>query len=682
MAKASSARTHNHNFDPTPAAKANLPPPEIARSIPCRFFPIGTCKYGDQCVFSHGIPGVAGSPGVPSSAVQESVQGSTPAPYSSEEFSHEGNGMPMYYPQQMQENAHEYGGYQQQFAPQQGYYPFPPNFHHYPQHYQQGPPMQQPYYQQIPIHHAPLQMHSEVPPASVAASGLAPSDQSQAPSSPALQQPEAGFIASFPSPSAPQGLPLLPQQAYPSFPPQDFGFAPNSAPPQSIHTFFQTGAPTAPNGQYNAFPKSPSSGRILLPRQNVLRPSSSISPSSAPFAYNKNVPNPRPRFGSAERTPRPPCSYFEANRCQFGDECSFVHLLPDGKDARHLAQGLIGQDGRISNPEERGGIPPIYKGPKGMGYNGNGFIGGQQRGGGMNGYAVKPKRFEDGTPQIPVGQRPDFDQEVSSQAQHAQASPFPRAFHDPHQMINGAGAPLSNFGNGSAAPSLVAAINGLTRRIPPVNSAANALNGATGPTAATPAALPQQSQRVPSGDDFPALSAPLSPSLNGQTSSPSSPKAPTWSAEASRELSASTVIVEHAQERTEPVTLPLSPKSDHSESEFVMVNHADAPIIPATTVPVVEIPDVVPAVVSVVPKVMLSFASAAARGAAIVAPIVAEKPKRAVVLSSIKPMEEAVVTATNSAGGAGSKKKDNKRGKRSSPSGAGGAGSQQVAVKA
>ena len=250
---------------------------------------------------------------------------------------------------------------------------------------------------------------------------------------------------------------------------------------------------------------------------------------------------------------------------------------------------------------------------------------------------------------------------------------------------------MSNFGNGSAAPSLVAAINGLTRRIPPVNSAANVPNGATGPVPSTAAAQHQQSQRVPSGDDFPALSAPLSPTLNGEVSSPSSPKAPTWSAEASRELSASTVIVEHAPEVIASATLPLSPKSDLSESEFVMVDHADAPITSATPAPVVQAAKVEPVVaevvapvvpVVVVPKVMLSFASAAARGAAIVAPIAAEKPKRAVVLSSIKPAEEVVAPAASNAGGAGSKKKDNKRGKRNGSSGAGGAGSQQVAVKA
>lgn len=32
-------------------ANANLPPPEVARMIPCRFFP--NCRYGDRCLFQH-----------------------------------------------------------------------------------------------------------------------------------------------------------------------------------------------------------------------------------------------------------------------------------------------------------------------------------------------------------------------------------------------------------------------------------------------------------------------------------------------------------------------------------------------------------------------------------------------------------------------------------------------------
>lgn len=37
----------------TNAPPANLPPPEIARMIPCKFFP--NCRYGERCIFQHPI---------------------------------------------------------------------------------------------------------------------------------------------------------------------------------------------------------------------------------------------------------------------------------------------------------------------------------------------------------------------------------------------------------------------------------------------------------------------------------------------------------------------------------------------------------------------------------------------------------------------------------------------------
>lgn len=36
---------------PEGSTNANLPPPEVARLIPCRFFP--NCRYGDRCLFQH-----------------------------------------------------------------------------------------------------------------------------------------------------------------------------------------------------------------------------------------------------------------------------------------------------------------------------------------------------------------------------------------------------------------------------------------------------------------------------------------------------------------------------------------------------------------------------------------------------------------------------------------------------
>jgi len=39
---------------------ANLPPPDVAKTIPCRYFP--NCKYGAKCIFAHPGPVNGGSP--------------------------------------------------------------------------------------------------------------------------------------------------------------------------------------------------------------------------------------------------------------------------------------------------------------------------------------------------------------------------------------------------------------------------------------------------------------------------------------------------------------------------------------------------------------------------------------------------------------------------------------------
>lgn len=49
------------------AAQAHLPPPEVARMIPCKFFPY--CRYGDRCVFQH-----------PSGPVLPPAEGMVPPP--------------------------------------------------------------------------------------------------------------------------------------------------------------------------------------------------------------------------------------------------------------------------------------------------------------------------------------------------------------------------------------------------------------------------------------------------------------------------------------------------------------------------------------------------------------------------------------------------------------------------
>lgn len=45
------------------AAQAHLPPPEVARMIPCKFFPY--CRYGDRCIFQHPSGPILLPPGAP-----------------------------------------------------------------------------------------------------------------------------------------------------------------------------------------------------------------------------------------------------------------------------------------------------------------------------------------------------------------------------------------------------------------------------------------------------------------------------------------------------------------------------------------------------------------------------------------------------------------------------------------
>ena len=598
---------------------------------------------------------------------------------------HDQNGMPMYYPEQ----GLDYGAYQQQFAPQQGYYPFPPPFQHYPQHYQQGPPPQQ-YFQHAPPQQLAPQMHPEAPLPSPSPSNIAVPEQQQDATSPSVQRTLTP-VAAFPSPPlqqlAPQSYaPYVPQAFAPEFayqhvapaPTSPTTFGPDGLPlrqdrAQSLHTFFQTGTPPPqslpqlpnPNAP-NSFPK----GAASLPTRAPLaaRPT---GPRTVPVA--SAIPTlpfkagPRGRFNGIDglphrgQAPRPPCSFFEGNRCRNRDECAFLHLLPDGSDARFLRQGLVGVDGRTDNPEEKGGIPPAWiANPKPFGNNRFMGANGLPRASMNGGYSVrepKPRQqfAQTGPNGLPEGPRAEMEQlrqqsldatltNANAVAQKAAAA----ALAHPSSL------PLARpFVAGSAAPSLVAAINGLTRRIPAVPSST--------PNPAAPQQAFQHVQRVPSGADFPALSTPVSPSFDAShtLSTPPSPVV-----EATPDLGASTVIVE-------PVTLTLPAPapaivevaaSEHSDSDFVMVSHDEtSPVVvvvedvPAPVV-VEAVPVVAPVVAAPAPRIMGSFASAAARGAAVPAPVV-EKVRKAVVVPVVVVIKEEVVVKE---GGAAMKKKERK----------------------
>ncbi|ORY78903.1 hypothetical protein BCR35DRAFT_304933 [Leucosporidium creatinivorum] len=679
-------------------AAVNLPPRDIARNIPCRFFPLGTCKYGDQCVFSHGIAGVAGSPGVPSTAELH------PAPAQEqqqilqhpEQFMHhpEGypQGMPMYYPP-MEHGGVEYG-YQPAFSPQQGYYPFPPPFGHYQhqQHFQPGPMPPQAYYQPPPPPQAP-QMIAEAP-APAASPSPVPSDavQQPSPNSPEVQRalsPTTSTAPPFASPSAPQHLPLAPQgyPPYGAFPGQpEFGFAPQAAPNSpptafgpdglplplqrqerapSLHTFFQTGAPVPAGAQQQqAAPVAGAPG--AFPKGAPRAPAAARRP-GPPMAGLPFVGRGKPRYPVG--TPKPPCSFFESNRCRNRDACPFQHLLPDGSDARHLGQNWAGVDGRTENLEERGGLPPAWlANPR---YPKNAFKNAQQQlqqqqqnfNGGYSVREPRPRsRFEEEQHRLrmeaqqqaqvsqaqqqvggaaPVEGAVEGDKPAVPLAHPLPAPPHARAQSEPRQPFNN-GAMAGRLPPGGA-PQLVAAINGLTRRIPPAS--APAANGSAPSTAAPSTAAQQASQRIPSGADFPALSSPALEKGPSRPASPSNEATPAPPAAAESVSAPTPAAEEPSSSTTIPAASPAIAASETSESEFVMVNHSDAPAPPA-------------------PRIMGSFASAAARGASVVLP---EKPKKVLIPPPVKAAPATAEGAETKESAPSTKeapaKKDGKKGK-------------------
>lgn len=678
------------------------------------------------------------------------------------------SGMPMYYPP-----MEEYYG-QAPFSPQQAYYPFPPPFQHYPQHYQQVPPPQA-YYPAPP--QPQLIPNGAAAPESTSSPVDAPSSSSAngAPTSPEVQRALSPSTQAFPSPSAPQQVPLgaaqpfvpYPQQQFvPGQGPEQYGYqqVPTSPPTvfgpdglplpvvgrqertPSLHTFFQTGAAPTPSSQQpvatssapNGFPKgAPRGPAAASSSPSALNARRSLPPMNGggPNGFNNNN-KPRPRFPPG--TPRPPCSFFEANRCKNRDTCPFAHPLPDGTDARTLGQGWMGADGRTENPEMSGGLPAVWlanprfgnghghhRGANGAGQGGQGgaFVKGPNNFNG--GYSVREprprNRFEEerdravrveqqqnaaqAAAQATTTPATNGDAETTTEATSSTTTPAsteskpvtpqqplthplppaPHHHHQHHQHHNGPrvhhngpfvnGAAAGGRVPGASAPQLVAAINGITRgtrssapssQHHQSNSHANNNNNnnastpSTSTAAATPAVIAQP-QRVPSGADFPALS----PALEGPTSAPLAnvevnPAAPSLASV----VEASTPAAAPAPVKKEvPV---VEQQQQEPEHDFVMVSHADATpptpaaadAAPAPTAVVDETPAPAPAPVAAAPKPILSFASAAARGAAVVLP---EKPKRVSVMptpaaAKAEKVEEKKVAGDEKKEGQGQKK--------------------------
>lgn len=261
----------------------NLPPPEIARLIPCRYFP--ACRYGVQCLFAHPQP----------TYYQGSVPPSIPypgydpmgAPYA-----------PPYYP------------VAQSYHQQNGVHPMSPV----------SPPPS-----------GPHMMHSRSASEVLSPSQAHFSPNGLTPSVPYGSLPPSGY----PHTPIPMSLPPPPHLHHQSHPPPapqsppNMYHNPSAAPPFVVHQ-------DAP-GQYSQLPNPVNyqdiDGTIKSP------PSNGQTDTYPPQPVHRDGVGHHRRGTGARRgtfaSRKPPCSFFPSGRCKNGDDCRFPHLMPDNSGPHH-----------------------------------------------------------------------------------------------------------------------------------------------------------------------------------------------------------------------------------------------------------------------------------------------------------------------------------------------------------
>jgi hypothetical protein len=320
-------------------------PPEVARTIPCRYFPM--CKYGASCMFAHPA-----------------------APY------YNGPPPPVSYP------GYEAMNHPPSYAPH-GYYGVPP-----PPPPQAFPPP--------PAAHAtggpqsPVQHTGGAPPPHPVPF---PADGSVPPPPPpgAYPYPPPQLATSQPMPPPVTISPTAPYHPAPVVIPVQ--------PPVSAYT-----SPVSPtlhrkeSGGANNYPQPPSSAPPVVaqaPQTNGFV-ESPVNGKPAPHFNGAGESEGRPHFqsnngyrrGGFRKTSfngpaRPPCLFFPAGKCKNGAECRFPHVRPEDDPAAFGPEGypppsFPQRNGRPQN-HMRGGHGPRSFGPREHQDAPNGEANGQPR---------------------------------------------------------------------------------------------------------------------------------------------------------------------------------------------------------------------------------------------------------------------------------------------------------------
>ncbi|SNX84169.1 uncharacterized protein MEPE_02877 [Melanopsichium pennsylvanicum] len=288
-------RTHA----PKDSSSGSLPPPEVAKLIPCRFFP--NCRYGEKCIFAH----PAAMPTSPSNAAPVSP-GQGPMFYQSPPYAYPAYGPP----------RHFYS-----MAP-----PMPMQYSHagVPMPVHMPPPHMAPAPHSAEHHFAAQSHHAFAPsPPQQAQSEAINDEATQETPTEAVAATSAGAEADNSASAAGPGTAVA-ETAKASVPSSSANTTSFSAFMAHHATPFQPG-PGAQNGVSVGVDGSILNGSSTFPRgtKGSRRGGASMGGSfGSRTDFNKRS------------TERPACHFFARSACKHGEDCRFPHILPDGTDMR------------------------------------------------------------------------------------------------------------------------------------------------------------------------------------------------------------------------------------------------------------------------------------------------------------------------------------------------------------
>ncbi|TEB38925.1 hypothetical protein FA13DRAFT_418288 [Coprinellus micaceus] len=288
------------NGDANAAAFGHLPPPDIAKMIPCRYYP--ACRFGVHCIFAHPVAPFNGPPPPPG----------------------------------------QYPPFDPAMGSPYAYYPPPP------------PPA----FQQPNINVTSQMSPMSPPPGPPSMHGRSPSEvvspqagfPNGAPHPPAMGHYGPMSPSSYPHPGpipVPMSVPPLPPTMHHQPPP------PSGPVPQSPTALYNPVVPfPGHDGQY--FPPPP----MGYPDADGKPPGSNGQLDGfVPQPAFRDGNGPRrggaPRRNSFLKANKPPCMFFPSGRCKNGDDCRFPHILSENPGPNHAHHYFV----------PRGGAPRPPRGP-------------------------------------------------------------------------------------------------------------------------------------------------------------------------------------------------------------------------------------------------------------------------------------------------------------------------------